>query len=414
MSDELDLAERVQLAIRIGESHFREFKSAFEGRPDSKSRRPLRDLMVDVARTLVGFANADGGELLVGVEDDGAVSGVEHTDGDIALLLRAPSSHVYADTPLPTPRTATIDMEGKKVVYFAVTKGTRFVHLTVDGRCLKRIDRDTLPFASEGIAASRLEDDSRKWDREIAHGVSLADLDMDVIKATAAQFAHGISPEKFLQHVDLAEFTPSGIQFKKAAAILFAKDVRKWHGGCLVRIVTVKGKERGSGDKFNVVKDNLVADNVIRLVDRAWEALTTALTQQTRFTTAARFRQDLLYPQVACREALINAIVHRNYAIEGRGVEITIFDDRMEVLSPGMLLSTVSIEDIRAVKGTHESRNPLIARVLREIGLVQEMGEGMRRIFAVMKSSALAEPVITSDRTGFRLLSTIDLFMTPK
>ena len=278
------------------------------------------------------------------------------------------------------------------------------MHLTADGRCLKRVDRDTLPFASEGITATRLEDESRKWDREIAHGVSIADLDIDLIGATASQVSYGISPEKLLQHLDLAEFTPDGIRLKKAAVILFAKDVRKWHGGCLVRIVTVKGKERGTGDKFNVVKDTLVADSVIQLADRAWEALTTALAQQTRFTAAARFKQDLLYPQAACREALINAIAHRNYSIEGRGIEITIFDDRMEVLSPGMLLSTISIDDIRALKGAHESRNPLIARVLREIGLVQEMGEGMRRIFAVMRSNALAQPEIGSDQSGFKVV----------
>lgn len=408
MAEELDLVERVSLAIRIGESHFREFKSAYEGRPDAKSPRPIRDLMVDIARTLVGFANADGGELLIGVEDDGTITGVPHSDSDVAALLKAPNTHVHADTPLPTPRAVRVFVDGRAVVYFAVAKGTRFVHLTVDGRCLKRVDRDTMPFASEGITTTRLEDDSRKWDREIAHGVTLDDLELDTLKATASQIAYGISPEKLLQHLDLAEFTPEGIRLKKAAVVLFAKDVRKWHAGSLVRIVTVKGTVKGSGETFNVVKDILVADNLIRLIDRAWEALTTALSQQTRFTAAAKFRQDHMYPQVACREALINAITHRNYAIEGRGVEITIFDDRMEVVSPGMLLSTISIEDIRALKGAHESRNPLIARVLREIGFVQEMGEGMRRIFAVMKSSALAAPHILSDRTGF----TVTLYNT--
>jgi len=401
MSEELELVERVQIAIRVGESHFREFKSAYEGRPESKTPRPIRDMMSDVARTLVGFANADGGELLIGVEDDSTITGVPHSKEDIVQLLSAPSTHVHADTPLPTPRTATVVVDGKTVVYLAVPKGTRFVHLTSDGRCLKRVDRDTLPFSSEGITTTRIEDNSRKWDREIAQGATIADLDIDLLKTTAAQLAYGISPEKFLQHLDLAEFTPEGIRLKKAAVILFAKDVRKWHGGCLVRIVTVRGKEKGSGDKFNVVKDTLVADNLIRLVDRSWESLTAALAQQTRFTAGARFRQDLQYPQIACREALINAIAHRNYAIEGRGIEITMFDDRMEVLSPGMLLSTVSIEDIRSVKGVHESRNALIARVLREIGLVQEMGEGMRRIFDVMRSNALASPEIRSDRSGF-------------
>lgn len=97
----------------------------------------------------------------------------------------------------------------------------------------------------------------------------------------------------------------------------------------------------------------------------------------------------------------MNAIVHRNYAIEGRGIEVTIFQDRMELLSPGMLLSTISLDDIRSLRGVHESRNPLIARVLRETGLIREMGEGIRRIYNVMRSSALAEPDRENETTGF-------------
>lgn len=121
----------------------------------------------------------------------------------------------------------------------------------------------------------------------------------------------------------------------------------------------------------------------------------------TSLTDKAKFQQSYLYPQIACREALINAIVHRNYAIQGRGIEISIFSDRLEILSPGRVLSTISLDDIRQLKGAHESRNPLVARVLREIGYVREMGEGIRRIFDVMRSNALAEPDLQSNNDDF-------------
>jgi len=173
--------------------------------------------------------------------------------------------------------------------------------------------------------------------------------------------------------------------------------------GCFVRILTIKGKEKRSGEGFNVAKDTVVADNILKLVDDAWERLTVALSMQPELTETSRFKQNLLYPQRACREGLINAIVHRNYAIEGRGIEVSIYQDRMEILSPGMLLSTISIDDLRKLKGVHESRNPLIARVLREVGLVRELGEGIRAIYDVMRSSALAEPDIESATTGFAL-----------
>jgi ATP-dependent DNA helicase RecG len=73
----------------------------------------------------------------------------------------------------------------------------------------------------------------------------------------------------------------------------------------------------------------------------------------------------------------------------------------MEIRSPGSLLSTVSIEDLRLGKGVHESRNSIIARVLREVGFIREMGEGIRRIYDVMRSNALAEPLFENERNNF-------------
>lgn len=401
MTDFLDFDERIRLAIKIGESQYREFKSGLEGPPGDKKPRDIRQVMTDVGRTLVAFANADGGELLIGVEDDGTLTGVPFPPDGVQSILNATNTHVYGDTPLPSPRKKAVSIDGHTVIYFAVSKGTQFVHLTSDGRCLKRLDRESVPFSAEKITALRLEDQSRSWDREPAAGLTLDDLDLDLINSVASQVAYGITVEKCLQYLDLAEFTHEGLRLKRAAAVLFAKDVRRWHPGCFVRIIVVSGKERRSGESFNVKKDEVVSDNVLQLAEVAWERLNHALSTHTQLTESARFQTALMYPQIACRETLMNAIIHRNYAVEGRGIEISIYQDRMEVLSPGMLLSTISLDDLRALKGVHESRNPLIARVLREVGLVREMGEGIPRIFDVMRSSALSEPDIQSDTGGF-------------
>lgn len=403
MTEILDIQERIQLAIKIGESHYREFKSAFEGPPEAKRPRDLKAILMDVARTLVAFANADGGELIVGVEDDGTITGIQHDKENLEGILAADTTHVHADTPLPAPRKRAVLIDNRTVAYFSVSKGTQFVHLTADGRCLRRVDRETLPYSAERITANRLEDQSRTWDRVTAHGGTLEDLDLDLVQSVAAQITYGVTVEKCLQYLDLAEFTPEGLRLKRAAALLFAKDVRRWHPGCFVRIMTVQGKEKRSGEAFNIKRDEVVSGNILRLVDSSWERLTHALSTHTQLTESARFQTTFMFPQIAVREALMNAIVHRNYAVEGRGIEVTIYQDRMEILSPGMLLSTISIEDITTLKGVHESRNPLVARVLREVGLIKEMGEGIRRMFNVMRSSALAEPAIESDTTGFNV-----------
>lgn len=399
--DYLELNERIQLAIKIGESQYREFKSALDGAPGSKKPRPIKDVKDDISRTLVAFANADGGELLIGVEDDGEVTGVPYDEASVAQLLDATATCVHKDTPLPSPRKAKTTVDGKLLVYFAVPKGTQFVHITSDGRCLKRVDRDSIPHSAESITSQRIEDQSRTWDRSAAVGATLIDLDIDLVKEVANQIAYGISAEKCLQYLDLAEFTPDGLKLRNAAVALFAKDMRRWHPRCQVRIMTVRGSEKRSGEAFNVIKDDVAAANVLKLVDLAWERLTASLTKSMHLTDQARFQHEYLYPQIACREALINAIAHRNYAIDGRGIEIALFPDRLEIASPGSVLSTISLDDIKALKGVHESRNPLICRVLREVGLMREMGEGVRRIFDVMRSNALAEPEMESDKSSF-------------
>lgn len=399
--DVLLLTERVQLAIKIGESQYREFKSALHGPPGDKRPRTVSEIAENIGNSLVAFANADGGELLVGVEDDGTITGIPFSGEKLGAIMEAPKQNVHRDTPLPSPRAVTIEIEGKTVAYFSVPKGTAFVYLTSSGRCLRREDSTSIPVPAERILGQRLEDASRKWDRELEGAASLEDLDLGLIRATSAQISYGVSIEKFLQFFDLADFTYDGLKLRRAALLLFAKDVRRWHTGCFIRILVIRGQERLSGPDFNVVKDTVISENLMRLVDATWERLTLALSTQVQLTQQVRFEQNFLYPQSACIEAITNAIVHRNYAIEGRGIEISIFQDRMEIASPGRLLSTISLQDLTALKGAHESRNPFVARVLREVGLVRELGEGIRRIFDLMKSSALAEPEFRDEVNQF-------------
>src|SRR5712691_990984 len=98
MSEALALTERVKNTIHLGESHFREFKTALEGPPERKRPRKPREICADIGEALVSFANADGGELLIGVEDDRTVTGVPHDAAEIEMMLSAPRTHVHAQS----------------------------------------------------------------------------------------------------------------------------------------------------------------------------------------------------------------------------------------------------------------------------------------------------------------------------
>ena len=360
----VNLEERARTAISLGESHFREFKSTLHGPPDKKSTRDRKSISRDIGEALVAFANADGGELLIGVEDEGRITGAESlSNTDIELLFDAPRNNVHSKTPLPPVRTATLNLDGHSVLYFSIQKSTSHIHQTSDGRCVQRSDLETVPIPAEELLLSRLERKSREYDREYVDGATVNDLARELVESVATQIYPGMSNEKCLQYLDLAEYAGPGLRVKRAALLLFATAPTHWHPRLQLRIIKVQGTELLTGTQYNVKTDQTVLGNILELIEKGWEALRLQLVQ-TRLGEEARFETTIMYPELACREALVNAIAHRDYSEEGRGIEIYVFDDRMEVRNPGSLLSTIKVDDLIRLEGVHQSRNASISRVL--------------------------------------------------
>ena len=398
----LRLEERITLGIEVGESHFREFKSACVRDADGVfTPRDVKGICRDVGETLVSFANADGGELFVGVEDDGNITGVPHREELVAAIKRAHQNYIHRDNPLPSPAIGDITIEDRRIIYFSVSKSTTDrVHLTSDGRCLQRLDRENRPMAVEKIIAVREETASREYDRAFVDGVSTSDLDVELLNQVADQIATGFSAEKLLQYLGLAEYGTVGLRYRKAAVLLFAKDILRWHPRCQVRIVRIRGTELGAGANYNVVQDDQITGTIPALIEESWESLRPHLAR-TRFQSTGLFRESLIYPEFACREALVNAIAHRDYSREGNPIEILVYDDRMEFRSPGGLLSGISLEQLKSLTRVHETRNVLVARTLRELGHMREMGEGIQRMFYAMRGSELVDPELTANLESF-------------
>jgi len=401
--DILRLEERIQNSILLGESQFREFKSCYEGALNKRKPRDPRSAAKDIVETLVAFANADGGELLIGVENDGEVSGLPYNEETVTKLLAAHKSGIHPDTVLVGVINHDLTVDDKRILYFAVEKSTTTFHHTSDGRCLQRRDTENIPVSAARLQFERDEQRSREYDRQFVDGADVSDLDMEVIKSVSQHVTQGMSNEKCLQYLGLAEYGIGMFRLRRAALLLFAKDISHWHPRCQVRIVRVRGTEIQTGRQYNVLSDITVNDNIVKLIGSSWDSLRPHLVQ-TKMTPEGIFREIVMYPEDACREALINAITHRNHALEGQNIQINIFDDRMEISSPGELLSTLRIDDLIKLKGLHESRNAFIARVLRTIGYVREMGEGMRRIFLLMQDADLVPPELLSEQNRFTVI----------
>jgi ATP-dependent DNA helicase RecG len=403
--DILTLTERIKTSIALGESHFREFKSAWEidgSTKDSKPRDP-KSLAKDISEALVGFANADGGELIIGVEDNGNITGISYKEETIKKLLESYKSTVFQEKPLEGVFAQKIILDNHTLLYFMVDKGTRYVYQTSDGRCLQRRDRETIPVTFEKLQFERQEQISREYDRSFVDGATILDLNSELLRTTLDMITKGISVEKSLQFLGLSEYSLGNIRLRRAALLLFANDVTRWHPRCEVRIIRFRGTEQKTGREYNALPEEVATGNILQLLTTAWDKLRPHLVQ-TKLTNDALFRSQVMYPEDACKEALINAIAHRDYSIEGRSIEIYIFDDRMEVKSPGALLSTIKVDDLKKLQGVHQSRNAMIARVLREVGYMREMGEGLRRIYKLMRDYDLIDPELKADQNEFSII----------
>ena len=402
MDDILLLADKVRNTLILGESHFREFKSAVEGRPGNKKPRLTKSICADIGEALVSFSNADGGAVLIGVEDDGTITGIPHKEEEIQTMLHAINSHVYKDQQLPLNNASKLVLEDKIILYFSVNKGTTMIYQLPDGRCVRRKDRSTMPASIDQIQFERQEIKAREYDSQFVDGAIVTDLDLRLLQGIADQYIKGLSIERYLQQIGLAEYAQNGLRLKKAALLLFATDIDRWHPRSQVRILKVKGNKLEAGEKYNVISDDIVKGNIFELILKSWEHLRSYLAYKTEFGTNSKFEQKYIFPEDAVREVILNAIAHIDYSI-ANAIEIYIFNDRMEIKSPGALLSTLTIKNLYELEGSHESRNPLIASVLRENKLMREIGEGMKRIFSLMQEQKLEKPELYSNGLWFRV-----------
>jgi ATP-dependent DNA helicase RecG len=402
MDDILLLADKVRNTLILGESHFREFKSTVEGRPGNKKPRLTKSICADIGEALVSFSNADGGAVLIGVEDDGTITGIPHKEAEIQTMLHAINSHVYKDQQLPLNNASKLVLEDKIILYFSVNKGTTMIYQLPDGRCVRRKDRSTMPASIDQIQFERQEIKAREYDSQFVDGAIVTDLDLRLLQGIADQYIKGLSIERYLQQIGLAEYAQNGLRLKKAALLLFATDIDRWHPRSQVRILKIKGNKLEAGEKYNVISDDIVKGNIFELILKSWEHLRSYLAYKTEFGTNSKFEQKYIFPEDAVREVILNAIAHRDYSI-ANAIEIYIFNDRMEIKSPGALLSTLTIKNLYELEGSHESRNPLIASVLRENKLMREIGEGMKRIFSLMQEQKLEKPELYSNGLWFRV-----------
>jgi ATP-dependent DNA helicase RecG len=379
--------DNLDWVLHQDEGQFFERKSCYERTAQGVRRRDVRAVARDVAETLTAMANADGGMLVLGLEDDGTVTGVDYPEDRLDVLRRAPQTHVRP--PLKV-RLHQAELQGKGIVLFETDWSTE-VHQLTDGRYLLRIGDSNMPFPADQIEAIKAGKRRRVAEARFVPEASLADLDESLLAELRERTGLALPAEKLLVHYRLAEPRNGRLVLSLAALLLFGKDPGRWHPRCGIDFVKYEGTERRFGAELNIVKRQRLEAPLMRLIEATYRAIEPHIRERQRLFDLF-FEEWLEYPPFAWQEAIVNAVAHRDYGYEGVSVEVWMFDDRIEVRSPGELVEPVTLERLRRCERIHAARNPRITRVLTEWGYMREQGEGIPRMFEAMEREGLYPP----------------------
>jgi len=373
--------------IEQPEGQFLERKSAYDRSRGHTTPRPLKEALQDVAEALVAMANADGGTVALGIEDDGTVSGVPPS----YKLEQAKIQLNDRITPQLRFQAQEVSLQDRRVWVFE-TDWSPEVHQLSDGRYLLRIGDQSMPFSAKDIEAVKGARRQRTTEMEYISEATLDDLDLSLIQEFAERGKLDGPPEKVLLHYRLAEMANGKFRLTLAALLLFGKDPMRWHPRCGIEFIRWRGVERKTGADLNIEKRLRVEGlSLPRLIERAYERIREQLPERQHLVDLF-FQEKLAYPQFAWQEAIVNAVAHRDYRMTGLQIEVHLFDDRLEIWSPGELVEPVTLETLRRRERVHASRNPRIVRILTELGYMRELGEGIPRMFEVMEREWLHPP----------------------
>ncbi|MDR7415278.1 MAG: ATP-binding protein [Armatimonadota bacterium] len=271
------------------------------------------------------------------------------------------------------------------------------VHQLSDGRYLYRHNDQNLPFPATDIEAIKNARRKLIWEDQIVPEATLADINTDLVKEVVERVGLDLSVEEALLHYHLAEKRNGRLFLRRAALLLFGRDPSRWHPRCGIDFAVWQGTERRTGPEFNIRKRlRIEGIPLVRLVEEAYRTIQPYLPERQTLVDLF-FEERLVYPTFAWQEAIVNAIAHRDYALEGIGIEVDLFDDRLEVRSPGEPVPPVTLERLRRREKVHASRNPRIVRVLTDLGYMRERGEGIPRMFEVMEREGLRPPELAME-----------------
>ena len=339
--------------IKEGESEKIEFK---------------RDITKDIYKEVCAFANADGGYIIVGVDDEGNVVGC-----NAKKVLDIVASSLQSITPLPKIKTYKLSIEDKDIIVIEVEKASALCF--VGGVAYIRIGTGIRPLSIQEIIMLSAELGTVNWD-EIP-SISVKHIKMNYVKwfFEIMERARGKKIPKKMWMKYLKSVKAVKDNKLTNAGVLFFTNASQFLPQCKCRVVFVDKEPKASkeyeGSVWKIIED--VFADLAREIKRA------------EIVVGTKRIKIEEYPLRALREAIINAFAHRNYAIPS-DIRIFIYPDRIVIKNPGGLMPGVDLNDPE-----HIPRNPALCQLLYDTGFIEKYGYGI----VMIREECKKHPLVT-------------------
>ncbi len=354
-----------------------------------------------IVETICAFANTDGGVIALGVEDPEKASrserliGIAEGDDNVSDILNAIDKEF--EPPLFPVKKQYIDIINSqnhpdRLLLLTISKGED-IHSLKNGDTFRRDGNKNHKMGASEITRLRYEKGILKYEDEKATDVKLNDLDTVMIaKYKADTSSQSIEDWQFLKDNGLASLIDGQWVLYKSAILLFGNNPAVLlKSKCSIKISHYYGKERNySGNPNFVIRPFTVEGCLLKQIQQTMEYYREIVRESPPKLVGASFLPSMLIPEWAFQEAITNAVIHRNYFLED-DIQVRIFDDRIEVESPGAYPGHITPNNIR---NERFARNPILQRVLNRFGNAPnlDIGEGVDRIYKVMSDNNLYEP----------------------
>lgn len=342
----------------------------------------------DYLKWICGFANAHGGTVYIGKDDDGVTVGV----GDYKKLMDDLPNKIRNVLGI----MAEVNLHEDDGLYFIeIVTPPYSVPISLRGNYY-RSGSTKQELKGNALMEFLLRKSGKTWDDVVEPRATLADIDEETIKQFKADAAKAgrlptddgtLSLADFLDKLRLVE---NG-QLKRAAIVIFGKDPGRFYPNQIVKI----GRFGAEDDDLKF--QEVVEGNLLHLLrETVFELNRKFFVKPISFEGLQRIEKDE-YPVAAVREILLNALVHRDYM--SSFIQVRIYDDKFWVWNAGKLPEDISLESLRVVHSSHP-RNPLIADVCFKGGYIDSWGRGTLKIINACREAELPEPSITEQFGG--------------